>query len=57
MHLTGNKIVDELRKFLRTSPQHNSKIVTNEKKMLDFIKKHLNKNMYLQKEDKKLLMI
>ena len=32
MHLTGNKIVDELRKFLRTSPQHNSKTVTNEKK-------------------------
>ena len=30
MHLTGNKIANELTKFFRTSPQHNSKTVTNE---------------------------
>ena len=30
MDLTGNKIANELTKFFRTSPQHNSKTVTNE---------------------------
>ena len=49
MHLTGNKIANERTKFFRTSPQHNSKTVTNELKNVRF-HKEIPKENYVSSE-------
>ena len=55
--LVGNKIAEKITNVSRTSPQNNSETVTSEKKTLDLIGKYLEKDIYLQKKYKKLLMI
>ena len=50
--LIGNKIADKITKISRTLPQNNSETL-----QMRMIKKHLIKDIYLQKKDKKLLMI
>ena len=50
--LTDNKVANRITKFSRSSPQINSETITNEHD-----KKYLNKDIYLQKENRKLLMI
>ena len=48
----GNKIADRITKVSKTSKQNNPETVTN-----GMIKKYLKKDTYLQKKDRKLLMI
>ena len=55
--LISNKIADKIIKVSRTSPQNNSKTVTNEAENLDWIEKYLKKDIYFQKSGTKLLMI
>ena len=50
--LIGDKITDKIMKVSKTSQQNNSEAVTNE-----YDKKFLKKDIYLQKKDRKLLMI
>ena len=50
--LIGNKIGNRITKSSRSSPQNNSETITNEHD-----KKYLKKNIYLQKKDKKLLIV
>ena len=47
-----NKTVNRITKVSRNSPQKNSKTITNE-----YNKKYLKKDIYLQKKDRKLLII
>ena len=51
--LIGNKIADRIAKNSKNSQQNNSETVTIEYN----IKKYLNKDIYLQKKGKKLLII
>ena len=46
--LIGNKTADKITRVSKTSPQNNPEIMK---------KKYLEKDLYLQNEDKKLLMI
>ena len=56
--LTGNKLGDKITKVSRTTSQNNSETVENETKTtLSMIKKYPRKDIYLQKKDRKLLMI
>ena len=50
--LIGNKIANKITKASRSSLQNNSETITNEHD-----KKYLKKDIYLQKKDRKLLMI
>ena len=50
--LIGSKIVNRIIKV----PKMHNKIIQRQLQM-SMIKKHLNKDIYLQKKDKKLLMI
>ena len=50
--LVGNKIANNITKFFKNLQHNNSETVTNEHS-----KKYLKKGIYLQKKDKKLLMI
>ena len=50
--LIGNKIANKITKASRSSLQNNSETIANEHD-----KKYLKKDIYLQKKDRKLLMI
>ena len=50
-----NKIANKITKISTTSPQNSSGTVANEAEILDLIKKHLKKDMYLRKRGKILL--
>ena len=54
--LTGNKIADKITKFSKTSSQNSLKTVESETENIEF-GTYLKKDIYLQKNDRKLLMI
>ena len=54
--LTGNKIADKITKFSKTSSQNSLKTVESEAENIEF-GTYLKKDMYLQKNNRKLLMI
>ena len=55
--LIDNKIADKIAKVSRNSPQNNSEQLQIKQNILSMIKKQLKRYIYLQKNDRKLLMI
>ena len=56
-NIIGNKITNKITKVSRNSQQNSSEIVESKTKIQDLIKKYLKKDIYLQRIDRKLLMI